>query len=114
MVNAHKFSPMIIKQIDSHSQQKLVQLVSVPEQRCCILSGTLACSRREFVRSKACWNLLYTLQLAFSYLYVCVCFPAYGNLGSVLSSQGRVEEAEWAYRMALKCRSNMADVHYNL
>jgi len=46
------------------------------------------------------------------YFYVCV--PAYGNLGSVLSSQGRVEEAEWAYRMALKYRSNMADVHYNL
>ncbi|XP_069690300.1 protein O-mannosyl-transferase Tmtc2 [Periplaneta americana] len=39
---------------------------------------------------------------------------SYGNLGSVLSSQGRVEEAEWAYRMALKYRSNMADVHYNL
>ncbi|XP_021933145.1 transmembrane and TPR repeat-containing protein 2-like [Zootermopsis nevadensis] len=39
---------------------------------------------------------------------------SYGNLGSVLSSQGRVEEAEWAYRMALKWRINMAEVHYNL
>ena len=44
----------------------------------------------------------------------CVFVAAYGNLGSVLSSLGRVEEAEWAYRMALKYRSNMADVHYNL
>ncbi|XP_068081246.1 protein O-mannosyl-transferase Tmtc2 [Anabrus simplex] len=39
---------------------------------------------------------------------------AYGNLGSVLSSRGKTEEAEWAFRMALKFRSNMADVHYNL
>ncbi|KAJ8974815.1 hypothetical protein NQ317_010392 [Molorchus minor] len=38
----------------------------------------------------------------------------YGNLGSVLSSQGRVEEAEWAFRRALHFRPNMADVHYNL
>ncbi|KAG8222706.1 hypothetical protein J437_LFUL002763 [Ladona fulva] len=41
-------------------------------------------------------------------------FLAYGNLGNVLSSQGRMAEAEWAYKMALKYRSNMADVHYNL
>ncbi|XP_071453021.1 protein O-mannosyl-transferase TMTC2-like [Hetaerina americana] len=39
---------------------------------------------------------------------------AYGNLGNVLSSQGRTAEAERAYKMALKYRSNMADVHYNL
>ncbi|KAJ8922613.1 hypothetical protein NQ315_007645 [Exocentrus adspersus] len=39
---------------------------------------------------------------------------AYGNLGSVLSSQGRVAEAEWAFRKALQFRPNMADVHYNL
>ncbi|XP_068085342.1 protein O-mannosyl-transferase TMTC2 [Anabrus simplex] len=39
---------------------------------------------------------------------------AYGNLGSVYSSQGRTTEAEWAYRKALEYRSNMADVHYNL
>uniref|UniRef100_T1IFC5 TPR_REGION domain-containing protein n=1 Tax=Rhodnius prolixus TaxID=13249 RepID=T1IFC5_RHOPR len=38
----------------------------------------------------------------------------YGNLGSVLSSQGRVEEAEQAFKMALKLRPNMAEVHYNL
>ncbi|XP_057663006.1 protein O-mannosyl-transferase TMTC2-like [Diorhabda carinulata] len=39
---------------------------------------------------------------------------AYGNLGSVLSSQGRVDEAEMAFRKALHYRPNMADVHYNL
>ncbi|XP_074037770.1 protein O-mannosyl-transferase Tmtc2 [Leptinotarsa decemlineata] len=39
---------------------------------------------------------------------------AYGNLGSVLSSQGRVVEAELAFREALHYRPNMADVHYNL
>ncbi|CAB3369115.1 Hypothetical predicted protein, partial [Cloeon dipterum] len=39
---------------------------------------------------------------------------SYGNLGNVLSSQGRLTEAEWAYRKALSHRSNMADVHYNL
>ncbi|XP_054262130.1 protein O-mannosyl-transferase TMTC2 [Macrosteles quadrilineatus] len=39
---------------------------------------------------------------------------AYGNLGSVLSSQGRTEEAEKAFNLALKYRPNMADVHYNL
>lgn len=41
-------------------------------------------------------------------------FTALGNLGSVLSSQGRFEEAEEALLGALKHRSNMADVHYNL
>nr|CAI5819114.1 unnamed protein product [Callosobruchus analis] len=39
---------------------------------------------------------------------------AYGNLGSILSSQGRTAEAESAFRMALDYRPNMADVHYNL
>ncbi|XP_050524202.1 protein O-mannosyl-transferase TMTC2-like isoform X2 [Daktulosphaira vitifoliae] len=39
---------------------------------------------------------------------------AYGNLGSILSSQGRLNEAETALRTALKYRPNMADVHYNL
>ncbi|VVC24440.1 Tetratricopeptide repeat,Tetratricopeptide repeat-containing domain,Tetratricopeptide-like helical [Cinara cedri] len=39
---------------------------------------------------------------------------SYGNLGSILSSQGRTAEAEMAYRSALEHRPNMADVHYNL
>ncbi|XP_054263996.1 protein O-mannosyl-transferase TMTC2-like isoform X1 [Macrosteles quadrilineatus] len=39
---------------------------------------------------------------------------AYGNLGSVLSSAGRLQEAEQALRLALHYRPNMADVHYNL
>ncbi|CAL4083341.1 unnamed protein product, partial [Meganyctiphanes norvegica] len=39
---------------------------------------------------------------------------AYGNLANILSSQGKKEEAEWAYQKALSYRSNMADVHYNL
>lgn len=39
---------------------------------------------------------------------------AYGNLGSILSSQGRTTEAESSFRKALEYRPNMADVHYNL
>jgi Flp pilus assembly protein TadD len=39
---------------------------------------------------------------------------ALGNLGSVLSSQGRFDEARVALLEALKHRPNMADVHYNL
>ncbi|KYN20678.1 hypothetical protein ALC57_06995 [Trachymyrmex cornetzi] len=38
----------------------------------------------------------------------------YGNLGSILSEQGRVAEAEEAFVQALRYRPNMADVHYNL
>lgn len=44
----------------------------------------------------------------------CNFVSAFGNLGSVLNSQGRISEAEWAYRQALLHRPNMADVHYNL
>ncbi|CAD7079889.1 unnamed protein product [Hermetia illucens] len=39
---------------------------------------------------------------------------ALGNLGSVLSSQGRYNEAKVALLEALKYRPNMADVHFNL
>nr|CAD7201361.1 unnamed protein product [Timema douglasi] len=39
---------------------------------------------------------------------------AYGNLGNILSVQGRYTEAEMYYRGALTFRPNMADVHYNL
>lgn len=39
---------------------------------------------------------------------------AWGNLGNVLKSQGKIEEAEQAYRNALYYRSNMADMLYNL
>jgi len=39
---------------------------------------------------------------------------AYGNLGNILSLQGRKDEAERSYRLALSFRPNMADVHYNL
>jgi len=39
---------------------------------------------------------------------------SWGNLGNVLNSQGRVGEAEEAYRQALRFRPNMAEVHYNL
>ncbi|XP_032514980.1 protein O-mannosyl-transferase TMTC2 [Danaus plexippus] len=39
---------------------------------------------------------------------------AYGNLGSVLITQGRLAEAEVAFEKALNYRPNMADVHYNL
>lgn len=42
------------------------------------------------------------------------CFAALGNLGSVLSSQGRYSEAKSALQLALEYRPNMADVHYNL
>ncbi|XP_069104952.1 protein O-mannosyl-transferase TMTC2-like [Argopecten irradians] len=39
---------------------------------------------------------------------------AWGNLANVLNSQGKIGEAETAYRNALVHRSNMADTHYNL
>ncbi|MGH0135076.1 UNVERIFIED_CONTAM: hypothetical protein FKN15_056999 [Acipenser sinensis] len=39
---------------------------------------------------------------------------AWGNLGNVLKSQGKMAEAEQAYRNALYYRSNMADMLYNL
>ncbi|XP_032804676.2 protein O-mannosyl-transferase TMTC2 [Petromyzon marinus] len=39
---------------------------------------------------------------------------AWGNLGNVLKSQGKVAEAEHAYRNALHHRGNMADMLYNL
>ncbi|XP_069084857.1 protein O-mannosyl-transferase TMTC2 [Pleurodeles waltl] len=39
---------------------------------------------------------------------------AWGNLGNVLKSQGKISEAESAYRNALYYRSNMADMLYNL
>ncbi|RVE72270.1 hypothetical protein OJAV_G00060180 [Oryzias javanicus] len=39
---------------------------------------------------------------------------AWGNLGNVLKSQGKMERAEQAYRNALYYRSNMADMLYNL
>lgn len=44
-------------------------------------------------------------------MYVCV---AWGNLANVLNADGRSMEAEQAYKAALRHRSNMADVHYNL
>ncbi|KAJ8032021.1 Transmembrane and TPR repeat-containing protein 2 [Holothuria leucospilota] len=39
---------------------------------------------------------------------------AWGNLANILKMEGKIAEAEVAYRNALKHRSNMADVHYNL
>ncbi|XP_048862482.1 protein O-mannosyl-transferase TMTC2-like isoform X4 [Brienomyrus brachyistius] len=39
---------------------------------------------------------------------------AWGNLGNVLKNQGKVMEAERAYRNALYYRRNMADMLYNL
>ncbi|XP_017107201.2 protein O-mannosyl-transferase Tmtc2 [Drosophila bipectinata] len=39
---------------------------------------------------------------------------ALGNLGSVLSSQGRYEEAKTVLQKAIRYRPNMADVHFNL
>ncbi|XDV29047.1 hypothetical protein PO909_032226 [Leuciscus waleckii] len=39
---------------------------------------------------------------------------AWGNLGNVLKNQGKVAEAEQAYRNALYYRRNMADMLYNL
>ncbi|KAM9823963.1 LOW QUALITY PROTEIN: protein O-mannosyl-transferase TMTC2 [Neosynchiropus ocellatus] len=39
---------------------------------------------------------------------------AWGNLGNVLKNQGKMEEAETAYRNALHYRGNMADMLYNL
>lgn len=39
---------------------------------------------------------------------------AWGNLGNVLKNQGKMDEAELAYRNALYYRRNMADMLYNL
>ncbi|KAM6895354.1 protein O-mannosyl-transferase TMTC2 [Xenentodon cancila] len=39
---------------------------------------------------------------------------AWGNLGNVLKNQGKMAEAEEAYRNALHYRGNMADMLYNL
>ncbi|XP_007252475.3 protein O-mannosyl-transferase TMTC2 [Astyanax mexicanus] len=39
---------------------------------------------------------------------------AWGNLGNVLKNQGKMSEAEEAYRNALYYRGNMADMLYNL
>ncbi|XP_072311168.1 protein O-mannosyl-transferase TMTC2-like [Eucyclogobius newberryi] len=39
---------------------------------------------------------------------------AWGNLGNVLKNQGKIVEAESAYRNALHYRGNMADMLYNL
>ncbi|XP_076014954.1 protein O-mannosyl-transferase TMTC2-like [Genypterus blacodes] len=39
---------------------------------------------------------------------------AWGNLGNVLKNQGKIAEAETAYRNALRYRGNMADMLYNL
>ncbi|XP_034528836.1 protein O-mannosyl-transferase TMTC2-like [Notolabrus celidotus] len=39
---------------------------------------------------------------------------AWGNLGNVLKNQGKMAEAETAYRNALHHRGNMADMLYNL
>jgi len=47
------------------------------------------------------------------YVTDCVCV-AWGNLANVLNADGRSMEAEHAYKAALRHRSNMADVHYNL
>ncbi|ESP04617.1 hypothetical protein LOTGIDRAFT_135841 [Lottia gigantea] len=39
---------------------------------------------------------------------------AWGNLANIWNGQKRLEEAEIAYKHALRYRGNMADVHYNL
>jgi len=50
-----------------------------------------------------------------SELTCCSCAaPAWGNLGNVLKNQGKMGEAEQAYRNALYYRRNMADMLYNL
>lgn len=48
-------------------------------------------------------------------LFKCWLSPlAWGNLGNVLKNQGKMAEAEKAYRNALHYRGNMADMLYNL
>ena len=41
-------------------------------------------------------------------------FSAWGNLANILNGKGKAQEAEDAYKNALRHRANMADVHYNL
>lgn len=58
-------------------------------------------------------DFLYFLNFFHGFL-VCSSFSAWGNLGNVLKNQGKVVEAEQAYRNALYYRRNMADMLYNL
>lgn len=55
-----------------------------------------------------------TIFSLFVFFFLFTNFAALGNLGSVLSTQGRYEEAKQSLQLALKYRPNMADVHYNL
>lgn len=41
-------------------------------------------------------------------------FPALGNLGSILSAQGKYDEAKLALTRAIEYRPSMADAHFNL
>lgn len=54
---------------------------------------------------------IFLLNLYFACLYV---LSAWGNLANVYNRDGRIQDAETAYRNALKHRSNMGDTHYNL
>ncbi|XP_011060931.1 PREDICTED: transmembrane and TPR repeat-containing protein CG4341 [Acromyrmex echinatior] len=77
------------------------------------VSGCYRIARRNGSRTRGRVVLLGTAILIGMSLHV---NPpkAYGNLGSILSEQGRVTEAEEAFVQALRYRPNMADVHYNL
>ena len=55
-----------------------------------------------------------TLSDAASSQLLFLLLSALGNLGNVLTQNGRLTEAENAFKKALEYRSNMADTHYNL
>lgn len=58
--------------------------------------------------------IVHIIPLTFHFLTLNRFFAALGNLGSVLSSLARYQEAEEVLLEAIKYRPNMADVHFNL
>ncbi|XP_052238315.1 protein O-mannosyl-transferase TMTC2-like isoform X1 [Dreissena polymorpha] len=83
------------------------------KQKCVVLATVflvLMNSGKTVVRNRdwASEEMLYTSGIAVN--------PpkAWGNLANIYNNQGRITDAETAYRNALKYRPNMSDTHYNL
>jgi tetratricopeptide (TPR) repeat protein len=61
------------------------------------------------------WGLLLAFSVAFNLLAsVEYCAEAHNNLGSVLSSQGKVHEAIAHYEKAVRLNPDLAEAHFNL
>ncbi|XP_077450508.1 protein O-mannosyl-transferase TMTC2-like [Stigmatopora argus] len=112
------------------------RVLYIPSAGFCLLVATGVRSLYVRLRRKRCKVLLLTLCLGLVLLNALRTFQrnqdwsneenlyksgisanpakAWGNLGNVLKSQGKMAEAERAYRNALHSRGNMADMLYNL